>query len=157
VQAPAPEPAPAPAPPAEAPVPAPPAPVAPPRTAAPVAASKPVAPSPGSLDATLTVVSVEVKGSLSPSIVRRSVDRTLPSLRTCYRMAARAARSTPAVDLRLNFEIDENSLATRVTTSGATFGSLSTCAAGVTSQIRTQEAPDVGTAQVTAVIRFRPS
>jgi hypothetical protein len=165
VQAPAPEPAAPPAPPAEAPAPAPPAPApaAPPRTAAPVATPKPAAPakpaatSPGALDATPSVVSVEVKGSLSPTIVRRSVERTLPALRTCYRMAARAAKATPAVDLRLSFEIDENSLATQVQTSGANFGSLATCAAGVTSQIRTQEAPDVGTAQVTAVIRFRPS
>ncbi|HSR97508.1 MAG TPA: hypothetical protein VLM79_10680, partial [Kofleriaceae bacterium] len=155
VQAPAPEPAPAPAPPADAPAPAqPPAQVAAPK---PAASAKPAAPSPGSLDATPTVISVEVKGSLSPSIVRRSVERTLPSLRTCYRLAARAAKATPGVDLRLSFEIDENSLATQVQTSGANFGSLATCAAGVTSQIRTQEAPDVGTAQVTAVIRFRPS
>jgi hypothetical protein len=103
------------------------------------------------------VVSVEVKGSLSPSIVKRSVERTLPSLRSCYRTAARTAKATPAVELRLSFEIDENSLATKITTSGASFGSLAACVAGVTSQIRTQEAPDVGTAQVTAVIRFRPS
>lgn len=132
--------------------------VPPPAPSAPVAA--PVKPPPvavGALDATPSIISVEVKGSLSPSIVKRSIERTLPSLRSCYRTAARAARSTPAVELRLSFEIDENSLATQVTTSGASFGTLATCAVGVTSQIRTQEAPDVGTAQVTAVIRFRPS
>jgi len=61
------------------------------------------------------------------------------------------------VDLRLTFEIDENSLATQIATSGAGVGSLATCAAGVASQIRTQEAPDVGTVQVAVVIRFRPS
>jgi hypothetical protein len=44
-----------------------------------------------------------------------------------------------------------------VLTGGAGFGSLASCAAGVTSQIRTSEAPDVGTVQVTVVIRFRPS
>jgi hypothetical protein len=114
-------------------------------------------PNPGTFDATPAVLSLDVKGSLSPSIVRRSVERTLSSMRTCYRTAARAGGSTPALDLRLTFEIDENSLATQVMTSGASFGSLASCAAGVTGQIRTQEAPDVGTAQVTVVIRFRPS
>ncbi|MEO7730256.1 MAG: hypothetical protein ABIY55_04740, partial [Kofleriaceae bacterium] len=111
----------------------------------------------GSLDATPGVVSLEVKGSLSPSIVRRSVERTLSSLRACYRVAARAGGNTPAVELRLAFEIDENSLATHVTTAGASFGSFASCAAGVAGQIRTQEAPDVGTAQVIVVIGFRPS
>ena len=119
---------------------------------------KPAAPAnPGSLDAAPTVASLEVKGPLSPSMVRRSVERTLPALRACYRTAARAGGSTPAVELRLTFEIDENRLATQVVTSGASFGSLANCVAGVAGQIRTQEAPDVGTAQVTVVIRFRPS
>ena len=115
------------------------------------------APVAGSLDATPAVVSLDVKGSLSPSIVRRSVERTLTSLRGCYRTAARAGQSTPELELRLAFEIDENSRATHVATSGGSFGSLASCAAGVASQIRTQEAPDVGTAQVTVVIGFRPS
>jgi eukaryotic-like serine/threonine-protein kinase len=111
----------------------------------------------GSLDATPAVLSLDVKGSLSPSIVRRSVERTLASLRACYRAAARAGGATPALELRLAFEIDENSLATHVAISGASFGSLASCAAGVAAQIRTQEAPDVGTAQVSVVIGFRPS
>ena len=118
---------------------------------------KPPPPPRGSLDAAPAVVSLDVKGSLSPSIVRRSVDRTLASLRTCYRTAARAGGTTPALELRLAFEIDENGLATHVATSGASFGSLASCAAGVAGQIRTQEAPDVGTVQVSAVIGFRPS
>jgi len=120
-------------------------------------AAKPAPANPGTLDATPTVVSLDVKGSLSPAMVRRSVERTLASMRTCYRTAARAGGATPAVDLRLTFEIDENSLATQIGTSGASFGALATCAAGVASQIRTQEAPDVGTVQVAVVIRFRPS
>jgi hypothetical protein len=102
-------------------------------------------------------VSLDVKGSLSPSIVRRSVERMLVPLRGCYRSAAQAGRATPALELRLAFEIDENSLATHVATSGASFGSLARCAAEVAGQIRTQEAPDVGTAQVIVVIGFRPS
>jgi phage tail tube protein FII len=103
------------------------------------------------------VVSIDVKGSLSPSIVRRGVERTLPSLRACYRTAARAGGMTPAIELRLAFEIDENGLATHVTTAGTSFGTLASCAAAAGGQIRTQVAPDVGTAQVTVVIGFRPS
>jgi serine/threonine-protein kinase len=117
----------------------------------------PPPPNPGTLDATPSVLTLEVKGSLSPAIVRRSVERTLSAMRECYRTAARAGGSAPALDLRLTFEIDENSRSSQVMTSGAGFGSLASCAAGVTSQIRTQEAPDVGTAQVAVVIRFRPS
>ena len=142
------------APPAAAALPAPAAPVAPTIKAAPAA---PAVSAPGSLDAVPTVTTLDVKGSLSPSIVRRSVDRTLDQLRACYRVAAHAGGSTPAVDLQLSFEIDENGLATRVATAGTRFGSLASCAAGVTGQIRTQEAPDVGTAHVTVGIRFRPS
>jgi len=124
----------------------------------PVAPVTPPAPTrTGTLDATPAIVTLEVKGSLSPSIVRRSVDRTLAALRACYRTAARAGSATPAVELQLTFEIDENRLATQIATRGASFGSLASCATGVMSQIRTSEAPDVGTAQVTVVIRFRPS
>jgi len=119
--------------------------------------AKPAAPSPGTLDATPSIESLEVKGSLAPSIVRRSVERTLSSLQSCYRTAARAGGATPAVELRLTFEIDENSLAVNVATGGASFGSLGSCAKSVAQQIRTREAPDVGTAQVTVVIKFRPS
>ena len=139
----------------------PPAPMTPDAPPAPMTPGAPITPTapvgPGSLDATPSVASLDVKGSLSPSIVRRSVERTLGALRACYRTAARAGGATPAVELRLTFEIDENSLATQVATSGASFGSLATCAAGVAGQIRTQEAPDVGTVQVAVVIRFRPS
>jgi hypothetical protein len=118
----------------------------------------PVAPAgPGSLDAVPSITALDVKGPLSPSIVRRSVDRTLSSLRSCYRTAARDGGATPVIDLQLSFEIDENGLATQVATSGARFGSLPGCVAGVAGQIRTQEAPDVGTAHVTVGIRFRPS
>jgi len=121
------------------------------------APAKPAASSPGTLDATPSIASLEVKGSLSPSIVRRSVERTLSSLQGCYRTAARAGGATPALELRLTFEIDENSLAVNVAAGGASFGSLGSCVAAVARQIRTQEAPDVGTAQVTVMIKFRPS
>lgn len=114
-------------------------------------------PSPGSLDAVPSVTNLDVKGSLSPAIVRRSVERALGSLRSCYRTAAQAGGTTPAIELQLRFEIDENGLATQVATGGAAFGTLGSCATGVASKIRTPTAPDVGTAQVTVGIRFQPA
>jgi len=123
---------------------------------APPAPAKPAPPPPGTLDATPSITTLEVKGSLSAAIVRRSVERTLSSLQGCYRTAARAGGTTPAIDLRLTFEIDENRLAVNVAAGGASFGSLGSCATTVARQIRTKEAPDVGTAEVAVVIRFRP-
>jgi len=129
-----------------------PPPVAPVPSAAPA-----VAAGPGSLDATPAIASLEVKGSLAPSSVRRAVERLLGPLRACYRSAARAGNATPAVDLELSFEIDENGLPTHVASHGAGFGSLARCATEVVGQLRTPVAPDVGTVQAQVLIRFRPS
>ena len=127
-------------------------------SAAPTAPSAPAVVAPaGSLDATPELVSLEVKGSLSPAMLRSSVERSLAGMRGCYRTAARAGGATPALELRLTFEIDENSRATQVATSGASFGAFASCAAGVAGGIRALEAPDVGTAQVSVLVRFRPS
>jgi hypothetical protein len=137
------------------PVVAPPVPpVAPP--VAPAVVGPVAPPSPGSLDAEPAITELNVVGSLSTAVVRRSLERTLSSMRGCYRTAAKATNTTQAVELKLAFEIDENSLATKVVPQ-ASFGSLAACAANVAGQIRTPEAPDTGTARVTAVIRFRPS
>jgi hypothetical protein len=103
------------------------------------------------------VASLDVKGSLSTGVVKRGLERYMSQLRSCYRAAARAGKATPAIELQLSFEIDENSLATHVSAGGASFGSLPGCAAGVIGQLHTQEAPDVGTAQVSVLIRFRPT
>ncbi|TMQ16091.1 MAG: hypothetical protein E6J90_24475, partial [Deltaproteobacteria bacterium] len=141
-------------PPPQPPIPPPPAPPDPPSVAAPKAAPAPKGP--GALDAVPEITGLEVKGSLSPSVVRRSVERALPALRACYVAAARAGRTTPALDLQLSFEIDENGLAIHAATGRASFGSLARCAAGVAGQIHTPVAPDTGTAPVAVVIRFRP-
>jgi serine/threonine-protein kinase len=121
-------------------------------------APRPVAPTgPGSMDAVPSIASLDVKGSLSTAVVRRAVDRALGSLRTCYQTAARAGKATPPIDLQLRFEVDENSIATHVAATGTSFGSLASCAASVIGELHTQQAPDTGTAQVSALIKFRPS
>jgi hypothetical protein len=137
-----------------------PGPAAPP-VVAPVAPkpTKPVvAPSEvGSLDATPAIARLDVNGPLPSSVVRRGVERILPALRSCYRTAAKAQRTTPLVNLSLDFEIDENSAATSVSASGATFGSLPSCARSAISRLQTQQAPDVGTVHVVLAITFRPT
>jgi eukaryotic-like serine/threonine-protein kinase len=120
-------------------------------------ASAPAPAGPGSLDAVPAFDHLDVKGSLASSVVKRGMERQLGSLRTCYQSAARAGNATPAVDLQVSLEIDENGAATHVMTSGTGFGSLARCAAGVLGEIHTQQAPDTGTAQVSVLIRFRPS
>ncbi|HEX8114574.1 MAG TPA: hypothetical protein VF516_42885, partial [Kofleriaceae bacterium] len=120
-------------------------------------ASDPAPVGPGSLDAVPALDKLDVRGSLASSVVKRSMERHLGSLRACYQTAARAGNTTPAVDLMVSLEIDENGAATHVMTSGPGFGSLASCAAGVLGGIHTQQAPDTGTAQVSVLIRFRPS
>jgi serine/threonine-protein kinase len=153
--APAAEPAPI-APPAELPG-EPPVATAEPAPGAGGSASEPAPVGPGSLDAVPAFDRLDVKGSLASSVVKRGMERQLGSLRTCYQTAARAGNVTPAVDLQVSLEIDENGAATHVMTSGTGFGSLARCAAGVLGEIHTQQAPDTGTVQVSVLIRFRPS
>jgi hypothetical protein len=117
----------------------------------------PAAPAaPRSLDAAPEIAAFEVQGSLPSSVAHRSVERALGGLRSCYASAARAARAAPAFDLRLSFEIDENSLATHVSVGDAPLAGFGRCAAGVASQIHSPQAPDVGTARVVTTIKFRP-
>jgi serine/threonine-protein kinase len=123
-----------------------------------VIAARPALPvGPGSLDAKPEIASLEVAGSLSQSVVRRSLERTMGALRTCYQTAARVGNATPPIDLQIRFEIDENSLVTHVMASGTSFGSLAGCAGGVIGGVHTQQAPDTGTAQAQVLIRFRPT
>jgi hypothetical protein len=141
-----------------APAPPPPPPPATPAVAPAVGPQVAAAPAvPRSFDAVPEIASVDLQGSLPASVARRSVERVLPGLRACYASAARAGRAAPAIELRLSFEVDENSVATHVATGDVGFGSLARCAAGVAGQIHTTQAPDVGTARVVVVIRFRPS
>ena len=110
----------------------------------------------GSLDATPAIASLGVEGSLPSSVVRRSVERVLPSLQACYRTAAKAKNSTPAVSVKVRFVIDENGAATRVGATG-NFGSLAECVRGSMTRVQSPHAPDVGTVSVTVGINFTPT
>jgi hypothetical protein len=137
------------------PMPSPAPPPPPPPPAPPQVAAAP--PAPRSLDAVPQIASFDVQGSLAASVARRAVERVLPGLRSCYATAARASKTAPAVELHLSFEIDENSMATHVAAGDVQFGSFGRCAASAAGQIHTTQAPDVGTAHVTVVIKFHPS
>jgi serine/threonine-protein kinase len=125
----------------------------------PAPAPKPAAPAVvvGSMDAVPTVANLDVNGPLPNSVVRRAVDRAMPAVRACYRAAAAAQKKTPALKMAVTFEIDENSAATNVSANGGAFGSLSSCVRSAIGQITTQQAPDVGTAQVAVTIQFTPT
>jgi len=119
---------------------------------------KPVVVDAGSMDAAPTIASLDVNGPLPSSVVRRGVERILPALRACYRTAAQAKRQTLPVTLTLRFEVDESSVAARVSASGAKeYGTLAGCAKSAVSKLTTQQAPDVGTVSVALSISFRPS
>jgi eukaryotic-like serine/threonine-protein kinase len=109
----------------------------------------------GSFDAVPSIASLDVRGGLTKTVVQNSMGRLLQRLRACYAAAARESQATPAIDLQLSYEINEHGLATGVSTSGG-LGSLGKCAAAATTGQRTQS-PDVGTARVTALIRFSPT
>jgi hypothetical protein len=132
-------------------------PIAPPAPPAPVRPAPPPAVDPGSLDAAPEIASLDVRGSLPSSVVRRGIERALPALRACYRSAAKARGATPLLDMSLSFEIDENSSTLNAAARGGTLPGLPGCATGAASRIRVQQAPDVGTVQVTVAIRFRPT
>jgi serine/threonine-protein kinase len=143
------------------------APVAPPIDAAPKPAIEPVAqptrvspevpkkPSVGSLDATPTVASLDVSGSLPSSVVQRAVERVLPALRECYKTAVKKQQATPAVTLSVTFEIDESSGARGVAARGGPSG-LASCAKGAIERVQTRQAPDVGTVHVVLSVKFTP-
>ncbi|MGE0400568.1 MAG: protein kinase [Kofleriaceae bacterium] len=110
----------------------------------------------GSLDATPAIATLGLEGSLPSSVVRRSIERVLPSLQACYRTAAKASHSTPPVSLKVRFVIDETGAARRISTSG-NFGSLAGCVQESMARVRSQQAPDVGTVSVTVGIKFTPT
>jgi eukaryotic-like serine/threonine-protein kinase len=109
----------------------------------------------GSFDAIPAITKVAVDGSLPTSEVESTIERTVGGLRECYRTAARRANTTPALTIKLSFQIDEGRTVRNVKISGDTLG-LGPCAKDVFSNLRTRSAPDVGTVAVLAVVSFKP-
>jgi hypothetical protein len=68
--------------------------------------------------------------------VQSALGRTLDTLRTCYRAAAKKANQTPDVSIKVSFEIDEGARASGVRISGDSLG-LGLCAKQAIGDIRT--------------------
>ncbi|MBL8627618.1 MAG: hypothetical protein JNK64_40410, partial [Myxococcales bacterium] len=98
--------------------------------------------------ATVGVASVAVDGALAAGAARKGVDRALPALRGCIPGA------TPGT-VTVSFTIGEARRPQRVSARG---GSAATqaCVAAAIGGIRTDAAPDVGDARVTARVAFTP-
>jgi serine/threonine-protein kinase len=134
----------------------------PPRDAGPApdaaAATAPLRPTAGTLDAVPAIDAFDVAGALDHTVARGALTRVLPYLRTCYRDAAQRAQQTPTLTARIAFEVTESRgvQGVKVAVAPDPIG-LTTCAVAVVTRIRALEAPDVGTAAVTATIRFQPT
>ncbi len=107
------------------------------------------------VDARATIGSLEIRGSLSSSIVRRAIERTESPLRSCYLTTARATNQRDAISVRVSFEIDDTRRATKVAV-GSTWPQLTRCITGVFEGLRTQVSPDVGTVPVSLEVTFAP-
>jgi hypothetical protein len=149
-----PEPAPTPPPPAAKPVAPPPAPKPKP---AKVKEPEPEVEPRGSLDAVASLASIDVKGPLQDSEIRRGAGRVLSAFRSCYKAAAKAAGKTPSASVRLTFQIDESRTAKSISAGSSSLPGLTSCVVEAAGKIRTRIAPDVGTAQVTVRIEFEPT
>jgi hypothetical protein len=111
----------------------------------------------GSLDAVASLSRVDVQGPLQASVLRRALERVLPSVRACYRAAATRARRTPILDIKVGFEIDDARAARAVHAASTPLAGLSSCVADAIGRARTRVAPDVGYATVDVTITFTPT
>ena len=97
-----------------------------------------------------------VRGSLSSAVVRRALERVDVNLRRCFATEAVTARRSSATTVHVTFVVDDTRQATNVRASAATWPALAACVGGAIGELRTQNAPDVGTVSVSVDIAFVP-
>ena len=120
-------------------------------------ASVPQTPPPSVSPATVPTVidasigELAVQGSLVPSVVRRAIDRALPSFRACVRSLPPA---TAKLAVRVRLVIDElgHSAAPSVDRGGSP--ALDACLRAATTTVRSTTRPDTGTVDASFVITF---
>lgn len=113
-------------------------------------------PPPPSVEATIAVASLDVRGSLAVPVVRKAIDGALPALRGCYHDAARASGGR-ATSIEVMFDISRSRAPSNLRASVAPpFGSLQACATKALAAMRTAKAPDGGKARVYLTVSFRP-
>ena len=114
---------------------------------------------PGTLDATPSISGVKIVGPLTTTAVNDALAHIIDELRSCYRTAAQRAGQTPAVTARISFEIDE-SRSIRNVQAAIRDGDvlrLTACVKDAVTHVRSRDAPDVGTVEVSATVQFRPT
>jgi eukaryotic-like serine/threonine-protein kinase len=117
---------------------------------------QPVKPTPVITKAKLAVSDFSVRGSLTPAVVRRALDRVTPAVTACYGPAAIRAGRSPTVDVRAHFEIDESQLAHEIQIGATALPGLSDCVNHALAGVRTEAPPDVGTEDVAVLLKFVP-
>ena len=100
-----------------------------------------------------SLTGLSARGSLSTVVVRRALERTLPEISACVRRAA-VSSLTPTQTLRATFTVDENRRASNIAVTGNAAAPLATCVSRALADVRTADAPDVGTVSVSLDIGF---
>ena len=107
------------------------------------------------LAAAVNVESLNVRGSLAASNVRRALDRLRPSLASCYGQAAQQAGRNHFGRVQLAVTIDESGRVRSPRVQGGGLPGLDSCLTGVAGKLVTG-APDTGTVAASLVLRFTP-
>lgn len=107
------------------------------------------------LAAAVNVESLNVRGSLAASSVRRALDRLRPSLVDCYGQAAQQAGRNHFGRVQLAVTIDETGRVRSPRVYGGGLPGLDNCLTGVAGKLVTG-APDTGTVAASLVLRFTP-
>jgi hypothetical protein len=115
---------------------------------------KPAPVVPKVFDAVTSISGFSAKGSLSSNVVRRAVDRALPTFRSCYKSAARKSKKNKAGSLKLSFQINELGRASNIKVGSYPLSGLSQCVSKGLKTVRTRMAPDVGTVRVSLSLKF---
>jgi tRNA A-37 threonylcarbamoyl transferase component Bud32 len=108
--------------------------------------------------AKLSLDGLSVRGSLTTAQVKRALDRVSQAVRGCYGPSAKQAGRSPKVALRTRFEIDEtqHARAIQTTPAGGDLPGLSACVDRALLGLWSEQAPDVGTVDVSLVLQFSP-
>jgi serine/threonine-protein kinase len=116
----------------------------------------PPAPAHLATSARLGLEGMSVRGALTTGQVQRAVDRVVPAIRACYGPAVTKAQKSPNVSVRVRFEIDETEHARSIQTTATELPGLDTCVKRALGDLLAEAAPDVGTVDVTFVVKFVP-
>ena len=107
-------------------------------------------------DAQTSIKTFSSHGSLSSRIVRRAVERALPDMRNCYKVASRQAKKNKGGGVPVSLQINELGRAANIKVSSFALPGLSQCIGKSLRSVRTRIAPDVGTVRVSLSVNFAP-